>query len=195
MKTIRDGAKIKKGSTEILINGASGGVGSFAIQIAKADGAKTITAVCSGRNADLVKSLGADYVIDYTKEDYTDPSNSDGNNNRPKQYDVILDNVLNKSYRQSRQILKENGFVIPNSIGLDRGSWFGAIPMFLFKPSNYPAINCDVNRQNLQTIADLVESGKVKVIIDKVYSLDESPKAVEYMASRRARGQVVIRVS
>jgi len=187
-KTIQ-AANIQPGVTDLLINGASGGVATFAIQMAKQQGAKSVTAVCSGRNAELCLRLGADRVIDYTTTDYTAPDQNDG------RYDVILDNVLNHSYKESRRVLKSTGFIIPNSIGLDRGNWCGAIPMFIFKPSKYPAVECDINRENLESVAKSVESGKVQVVVDKVFSLEEAPQAVAYMATRRARGQVVIQIS
>ena len=181
---VRDAAKVKPG-TNILINGASGGVGTFAVQFAKKMGA-TVTGVCSTKNVDLVKSLGADHVIDYTQEDYTEGK---------QKYDVILDNVLNHSFKESARVLKPDGFVIPNSVGTDRNKWFGAIPMFFIKPSNYPVVNCDTSRANLDAVAKMVDSGDVKVVIDKVFSLEDAPEAVAHMASRRARGLVIIKVS
>jgi len=185
-----DAANIKPGNTNMLINGASGGVGSFAIQMAKEKGA-TVTAVCSGKNAALCSELGADRVIDYTKTDFTIPQESTDH-----QYDVVLDNVLNHTYKELRRILKKpEGFVIPNSIGTERGDWLGAIPMFFFKPSNFPAVEGNITRDALISVAKAVESGRVKAVIDRVYSLDQAPQAIAYMASHRARGQVVIHIS
>jgi len=183
-QAIRDAAKPKPG-TKILINGASGGVGTFAVQMAKAQGA-VVTAVCSGRNADLVRSLGADRVIDYTREDYTR-----GN----ELYDVILDNVMNRSFKESAKVLNKNGFIIPNSVGVDRSKWFGAIPSFLFKPSNYPVVDCKTTRENLEEVATMIDSGKTIVVVDKVFPLKDASKAVAFMASHRARGQVIVHVS
>ena len=185
LNLIRDGAKANE-NKHILINGASGSVGTFAIQIAKAMGA-TVTAVCSGENSDLVRSLGADHVIDYTKTDYTAATD--------QKYDVIVDNVMNRSFKENARVLKNNGYVIPNSIGPGRGNWFGSIPSFIVKPSDYPVVECRVNRDNLRAVSDMVESGKVHVTIDKVFTLDEASTAVAYMASHRAKGNVVIRVS
>jgi len=113
---IRDAAKVKEG-TSVLINGASGGVGTSAVQQMPKAREGVVTGVCSGRNVDLVKSLGADRVIDYTKEDYTE---------LPQRYDVILDNVLNRSFKESAAALKDGGFKIPNSLSADRSKWFGA---------------------------------------------------------------------
>lgn len=184
LQAIRDAAQAKPGQS-ILINGASGGIGTFAIQIAKIMGA-TVTGVCSGRNVELVKSLGADRVIDYEKQDFTEGE---------EQYDVILDNVLNHSFKESKRVLKPGGYVIPNSVGTDRGKWFGAIPSFFVKPSDYPTIECEPTRENLEAIGSMISSGDVKVIIDKVYSFEETPEAVARMASRRPRGNVIIQVS
>jgi NADPH:quinone reductase-like Zn-dependent oxidoreductase len=182
---MHEGAKVHSGMN-VLINGASGGVGTYCIQLAKARGA-TVTAVCSGKNSALVKSLGADHFIDYTKEDYTEMG---------AKYDVIVDNVMNRSFKESAKALSSptKGIIVPNSMGTDRSKWFGAIPSFIFKPSRYPAVESKTTHTTLQEIADLLVSGKMKVIIDKVYALDETPQAVAYMASRRARGQVVIKV-
>lgn len=184
LQTLRDGAKLKPGMS-ILINGASGAVGTFAVQMAKNKGA-TVTGVCSARNAELVKSLGADHVVDYTKEDYTA---SDA------KYDVILDNVMNKPFRESRKALKKDGFIIPNSVGVDRGKWFGAIPSFVFKPRNYPAIDCKSTRENLEEVSKLVSSGDVQVVIDKTFELDGAASAVTLKGSHRARGQFIVRVA
>lgn len=183
LQTLTEGAKVRPGM-EILINGASGGVGTFAVQMAKAQGAK-VTGVCSGGNAKLVFSLGADHVIDYTKTDYVESN---------ERFDVILDNVMNHSFKESAKVLKKDGIIIPNSVGADRSAWFGAIPSFVFKPRNYPAIDGAVTKEKLQQVMDMVENGTVRVVVDRVFSLDEADKAVAYMASRRAKGQVIIRV-
>lgn len=180
---IYDSAKIKKGD-HILINGASGSIGTFCIQMAKSQGA-IVTGVCSTRNVDLIKSLGADHVIDYTKEDYTQGET---------RYDMILDNVMNHPYKESQKVLKDNGFIIPNSAGTTRSKFWGAIPQLLFKPKNSPYVACEATRENLQHVADLLASRKVKVVIDKVYSFEQTPEAVEYMASHHAKGNVLVKV-
>ena len=184
LQAMRDVAQAKPGRS-ILINGASGGIGTFAVQIAKTLGS-TVTGVCSGRNVDFVKSLGADQVIDYEKQDYTKGDET---------YDVILDNVLNHSFKESGRVLKPGGYIIPNSIGTDRGKWWGAIPSFIVKPSSYPTVDFQPTRENLEAIGKMIDSGDVQVVIDKVYPFEETPQAVARMASRRPRGQVIIRVS
>lgn len=154
------------------------------MQFAKALGAR-VTGVCSTNNVALVKSLGADHVIDYTQQDFTEGT---------VKYDVILDNVLNKTFKQTSKVLKPNGFIVPNSIGAHRSKWFGAIPSFFIKPKRYPTFECLVNSDNLNQVAQMMESGKVKVITDKVFALEDTPKAVAYMATLRARGKIIIRV-
>ena len=176
--------KITPGS-HILINGASGSVGTLALQMAKAQGA-TVTAVCSGKNAEMMKEIGADYVIDYTKEDFTKSS---------KKYDVVLDNVLNRSYKEMLRVLKADGYIIPNSVGTSRGNWCGAIPAMIAKPRNSPLIDCDCSPCNLEAVVGMVESGKVRILTDKVFDLDHVPEAIEYMSTLRARGQVVIQIN
>ena len=171
--------------SRILVNGASGSVGTLLLPLLKAKGAH-VTAVCSGRNTELVKSLGADATIDYTQQDYTELDDK---------YDVIVDHVLNHSYKESGKVLKENGFVIPNSIGADKSKWFGAIPMFFFKPSHYPAVSCDSSPKVFEPLLELISDRKLPVTVDRQYSLEQVPQAVAYMASHRARGQVVIQIS
>jgi len=183
-QVLRDGAKVRPG-LKLLINGASGGIGTFAVQMAKAKGAE-VTAVCSGRNEELVKSLGADHFIDYTKEDFT---------KREEKFDVVMDNVMNRPFKETSKALTKGGFVIPNGMGVERSKWFGAIPSFIFKPRNYPAIECKSTSDNLIEVTDMIASGKVKVVVDRIFPMEDAAKAVEYMASHRARGQVIIRVS
>ena len=184
LQAMRDAAQCEPGRS-ILVNGATGGIGTFAVQIAKNMGAK-VTGVCSGKNVEFVKSLGADRVIDYETQDFTEGDAT---------YDVILDNVLNHSFKESNRVLNPGGYVIPNSVGTDRGLWFGAITSFFVKPSSYPTVEFQPTRENLETIGRMIASGDVKVVIDKVYSFEDTPEAVARMASRRPRGQVIIRVS
>ena len=182
---IRDVAKCQPGM-HILINGASGSIGTLSVQMAKADGA-IVTGVCSTKNVDLVKSLGADSVIDYTQEDYT--QGEEGT------YDVILDNVLNREFRESAKVLKPKGFVIPNAIATERSKWYGSLPLFfLSKPKDYPTVECKPSRDHLQEVADWMTSRKMTVLIDTVYSMEDAGKAVAHMASHRARGQIIIRI-
>ena len=186
LQAMRDVARVGEG-TRVLVNGASGGLGTFAIQIAKALGA-TVTGVCSGRNIDLVSSLGADHVIDYTREDYT---------RGEARYDVIMDNVMSRSPRLSARVLADGGRLIPNSIGSNR--WVGSLPEMilgrLLHARQRPSVEYAPSRQNLDALAQMLEAGSVRVVIDEVFPLHNAGKAVASMASRRARGKVVIGVS
>jgi NADPH:quinone reductase-like Zn-dependent oxidoreductase len=185
---MRDVGKVGAG-TRVLINGASGGVGTFAVQIAKAFGAE-VTGVCSTKNLELVRSLGADHVIDYTEEDFTRGA---------QRYDVILDNVLNHPPSATAQVLAPNGVLIPNSAG-NTGGFFGSLPrmaraaIMARGSTDVRFVTCVVNRENLNAIAALLESGDVKVVIDKIYPLGEAATAVAHMLGHHARGNVVIAV-
>lgn len=174
LMNIRDVGKVGPG-TRVLVNGASGGVGTFAVQVAKALGAE-VTGVCSTRNVELVRSLGADHVIDYTQEDYT---------RGEQRYDVILDNVMNHPPSATARVLTPTGTLIPNSVG-PKGGLFGSLPriaraalMGLGSTKVQPGATVVVNRENLAALATLLESGDVKVIIDKVYRLSETANAVD----------------
>ncbi|MCH7998448.1 MAG: NAD(P)-dependent alcohol dehydrogenase [Chloroflexi bacterium] len=185
---IRDVGKVGPG-TRVLINGASGGVGTLAVQIAKALGAE-VTGVCSTRNLELVRSLGADHVIDYTEEDFT---------RGEQRYDVILDNVMNHPSSATAQVLTPNGMLIPNSIG-NTGGFFAGLPraaraaMMGRGSTDVQFVTCVVNRENLDALATLLESGDVNVVIDKVYPLSEAGNAVAHMLGHHAIGKVVITV-
>jgi NADPH:quinone reductase-like Zn-dependent oxidoreductase len=174
--------------TRVLINGASGGVGTFAVQIAKAIGAD-VTGVCSTRNLELVRSLGADHVIDYTKKDFT---------RSEQRYDVILDNVMNHPPTATARVLTPTGLLIPNSIG-NTGGLFAGLPrmaraalMGRRGPTRVQFVTCVVNRNNLDALATLLDSGGVKVVIDKTYALSEAANAVAHMLRHHARGKVAI---
>jgi len=176
--------------TRVLINGASGGVGTLAMQIAKALGAE-VTGVCSTRNLELVRSLGADHVIDYTEEDFT---------RGEQRYDVILDNVINHPPSATAQALTPNGMLIPNSIG-NTGGFFAGLPrmaraalMGLGSTDVQFVKDWAVDRDNLDALAALLESGDVKVVIDKIYPLREAANAVAHMLGHHASGKVVIAV-
>ena len=186
---MRDVAEVGSG-TQVLINGASGGVGTFAVQIAKTLGAE-VTGVCSTRNLELVRSLGADHVIDYTEEDFT---------RSEQRYDVILDNVINHPPSAVARVLAPKGTFIPNSIG-NTGGLFAGLPrmaraglMGIGRTNVRFVKGWVVNHENLNALATLLESGDVKVVIDKVYPLDEAGKAVGHMLGHHARGNVVIAV-
>jgi NADPH:quinone reductase-like Zn-dependent oxidoreductase len=185
---MRDVGKVGPG-TRVLINGASGGVGTFAVQIAKTLGAE-VTGVCSARNLELVRSLGADHVIDYMKEDFT---------HGEYRYDVILDNVINHPPSATAKALTPTGMLIPNSVG-NTGGLFAGLPRMAraaimgLGSTNVQFVKCVVNRENLESLADLLESGDVKVVIDKVYPLSDAANAVAHMLEHHAIGKIVIAV-
>ena len=185
---IRDVGRVGPG-TRVLINGASGGVGTFAVQIAKALGAH-VTGMCSTRNLELVRSLGADHVIDYTEEDFT---------RGEQRYDVILDNVLNRWPSATAKALTPTGVLIPNSLG-NTGGLFAGLPRMAraatmgWGSTDVRFARCVVNRVNLDALATLLESGDVNVVIDKVYPLNEAANAVAHMLGHHASGKVVIAV-
>jgi NADPH:quinone reductase-like Zn-dependent oxidoreductase len=185
---MRDVGKVGAG-TRVLVNGASGGVGTFAVQIAKALGAE-VTGVCSTGNVELVRSLGADHVVDYTREDFTRGA---------QRYDVVLDNVLNHRPSATARVLAPGGMFIPNSVG-NTGGLFAGLPRMARAAlmgrgsTNVRFVRCVVNRENLQTLASLLASGEVKVVIDEVYPLGEAANAVAHMLGHHARGKVAITV-
>lgn len=184
LKGLRDIGKILPGM-KVLINGASGGVGTFAVQIAKAYGAE-VTGVCSTRNMDLVRSLGADFVIDYSQEDFT---------HGQKRYDLILDNVASHSFSEMIRVLTPEGKVVPNSGHAGMGYVFKAL---LFSPfirqlgSMYVSV---ANGNDLRQIKEWLETGKVKPAIDRTYPLNKTPEAFRYLQKEHARGKVVITVT
>jgi NADPH:quinone reductase-like Zn-dependent oxidoreductase len=187
MIAMRDVGRVAAG-TRVLINGASGGVGTFAVQIAKALGAE-VTGVCSARNADLVRSLGADHAIDYTTEDLA---------GREQRYDVILDNVLNHPPTTMARLLAPSGTFIPNSVG-NTGGMFAGLPRMaraklMSRSTDVKFATCVVNRENLSALAAFLASGDVRVVIDQTYALDAAPAAVAHMLGHHARGKVVISV-
>jgi len=191
LQGVRDKGKVQPGQ-KVLINGASGGVGTFAVQIAKSAGAD-VTGVCSTRNLDMVRSLGADHVIDYTKEDFTKGD---------QRYDVILDNVANHSLLESRRALKPNGIYVligggsANEQGLI-GPLINPIKAMLLSPfvsQKMGMLLADLNHDDLVMLADLMQSGKMKPVIDRTYKLSDLPDAIRYLEQGHARGKVVITV-
>ena len=189
LQAVRDRGKIQSGQ-KVLINGASGGVGTFAVQIAKSFGAD-VTGVCSTRNVDLVRSLGADHVIDYTKEDFTKGE---------QKYDVILDNVANHSLSEFRHVLTPNGkYVMIGGGGANEQGVFGvmlrplkAMVLSKFVDQQMGMMMADSNQKDLSLLAEMVESGKMKPVIDRTYKLAEVPEAIGYLEQGHARGKVVI---
>src|SRR5437016_652098 len=191
LQAIRDKGKVQPGQ-KVLINGASGGVGTFAVQIAKVFGAD-VTGVCSTRNLDMVRSLGADHVIDYTKEDFAKGA---------EHYDVILDNVPNHSLSECRRILNPNGkYVLIGGGGPNDSRWIGPFGRIIKTMVLSPFINqkmgmmmADANQKDLTILAELMQSGKVKPVIDRTYKLSEVPAAIAYVEEGHARGKVIITI-
>jgi len=181
LQGLRDAGKLRTGQ-KVLINGASGGVGTFAVQIAKAFGAE-VTGVCSTKNVEMVLSIGADHVIDYTKEDFTKSGQS---------YDLILDNVANHSFSDLRRALTPQGIVIPNS---GHGGMGYVIKAFLLSPfmrqQGSPFV-AKPNNKDLVILKELIESGKITPVMDKTYPLSDTPEAFRYLEEEHARGKVVI---
>ena len=181
---LRDAGKVQPGQ-KVLINGASGGVGTFAVQIAKSYGAE-VTGVCSTRNVDLVRSIGADHVLDYTQEDFTQGG---------PRYDLILDNVANHSLSDCRRALTPNGLLVPNS-GHSGLSYVikGYLSSVFVRQQGRPYLSTP-NHEDLTILKDLVEAGKVTPVIDRTYPLSEVPEAMAYIGEGHARGKVVITVA
>ena len=184
LKDLRDVGKLQPGQ-KVLINGASGGVGTFAVQIAKALGAE-VTGVCSTRNVDMVRSLGADDIVDYTCKDFT---------RNGRRYDLILDNVASHSFSDLMRVLTPQGLIIPNSGHSGMGYVFKA---FLLSPflrqlgSMYLAVP---NGKDLTQLKEWIELGKIKPVIDRTYPLHQTPEAFCYLDKEHARGKVVIMVT
>ena len=191
LQALRDKGKVQPGQ-KVLINGASGGVGTFAVQIAKTFGAD-VTGVCSTRNVDLVRSIGADHVIDYTKEDFT---KSD------QRYDVMYDTVGNRSLLECRRILTPNGkYVMIGGGGPNDSRWVGPFGRVIktmvlspFTSQKMGMMMADANGKDLTILADMMQSGKLKPVIDRTYKLNEVPAAIAYLEEGHARGKVVITV-
>ena len=191
LQALRDKGKVEPGQ-KVLINGASGGVGTFAVQIAKSYGAE-VTGVCSTRNLDLVRSLGADHVIDYTKEDFAKSE---------QRYDVILDNVPNHSLSECRRILTPNGkYVMIGGGGPNDSRWVGPFGRVIHTLVLSPFISqkmgmmmADANQKDLTVLADMMQTGKLKPVIDRTYKLDQVPDAIRYLEEGHARGKVIIAV-
>ena len=191
LQGLRDKGKVQPGQ-KVLINGASGGVGTFAVQIAKSLGAD-VTGVCSTRNVDLVKSLGADHVIDYTKEDFTKGA---------ERYDVMLDNVGNHSLSECKDVLTPTGkYVLIGGGGAGDQGFLGGLGKALWAMVFSKFVNqqmgmmmADANQKDLTVLADMMQTGKLKPVIDRTYKLEQVPDAVRYVEQGHARGKVVITV-
>jgi NADPH:quinone reductase-like Zn-dependent oxidoreductase len=190
LQGLRDKGQIQAGQ-RVLINGASGGVGTFAVQIAKAFGAE-VTAVCSTRNVDLVKSIGADHVIDYTKEDFTKTD---------QRYDMLYDLVGNHSFVERRKILGPKGICVLAGVGgaglhpgmlgrVGRNFWDAFLSNF--SKQKFVFYIAKLTKDDLNVLRELMQSGKVSPVIDRTYKISETQAAVRYLEEGHARGKVVI---
>ena len=172
----------------VLINGASGGVGTFSVQIAKAFGAR-VTAVCSSRNVEMISALGADHVMDYTREDFTKTN---------QRYDIILDNVGNRSLLACRRILAKKGIYV--GAGGSAGRWMvGAIARAItsltvsaFGSRKLLGIFAKPTTGDLTILHNMMQAGKVTPVIDRRYAFSELPQAIAYLEEGHARGKVVL---
>jgi NADPH:quinone reductase-like Zn-dependent oxidoreductase len=188
LQGLRDEGALRPGQ-KVLVNGASGGVGTFAVQLAKASGAE-VTGVCSTRNVELVRSLGADRVVDYTREDFAAGA---------ERYDVLLDNVGNRALSDCRRVLAPEGRYV--MVGGPKGRWLDPFPRAIavhvtswFVPQRMGMFLAQLNPEDLTALGDLLASGKVTPVIDRRYPLAEVPAAIRYVEEGRARGKVVITV-
>jgi NADPH:quinone reductase-like Zn-dependent oxidoreductase len=187
LQALRDAGRIQPGQ-KVLINGASGGVGTFAVQIAKSFGAE-VTGVCSTKNTPMVRSLGADHVIDYTKEDFTQSG---------QRYDLIVDNVGSHSLLEYRRVLNPKGIFVMVG-GPSEGEWLGAMTTPIkakllspFVSQQFGFFLAELNPKDLTVLRDLLQAGKVTPVIDRRYKLSEVPAAIGYLEEGHARGKVVI---
>ena len=183
LRGIRDAAGVKPGQ-KVLINGASGGVGTFAVQIAKAYGAE-VTGVCSARNVDLVRSIGADHVIDHTREDFTTGG---------PRYDVILDNVANHSLAACRRALTPTGKHVPNSGHSGMPYVLKALVVSMFVRQQASTYVATPKPGDLAELSNLIEEDKLRPVIDEVYPLERFSEAMRHLDGGHARGKIVIAV-
>ena len=186
LQALRDHGSVEAGQ-KVLITGASGGVGTFAVQIAKSLDAE-VTGVCSTRNVGMVRSIGADHVIDYTKEDFTQGD---------QKYDLILDNVGNHSLSDARRALTTDGTLLAN--GAPVGGWFGGLGYFLkammvglfVSRQGRPFVSMP-DTEDLATLKELAEAGKITPVIDRTYPLSETAEAVGHVGEGHAQGKTII---
>ena len=187
LQALRDKGQLQAGQ-KVLINGASGGVGTFAVQIAKSLGAE-VTGVCSTHNVDLVRSIGADHVIDYTRDDVTRGT---------EHYDLIIDNVGTHSLFDYKRILNPKGIYV--MIGSTTpGNWFGflvtPVEAWLLSPfvsQKFGMILAELDHKDLATLAELMQSGKLTPVIDRSYKLSDTAAAMQYVEKGHARGKVIL---
>ena len=186
LQALHDSGRIQPGH-KALINGASGGVGTFAVQIAKSFGAE-VTGVCSTRNVDRVRSIGADHVIDYNREDFTQGE---------KRYDVMLDAVGSRSLSSCRRVLNPKAVYV--SVGAKMGDWIGPLTHIskvllasLFGSQKMIPMLAKLNKKSLVVLCELLEAGKVIPVVDRTYKLNEAVEALRYQGEGHARGKLVI---
>ncbi len=190
LHAIRDHGRVRPGQ-RVLVNGAAGGVGTFAVQIAAALGAE-VTAVCSGRNADLVRSIGATHVVDYASADFADG---------PVRYHVVLDNVGNRTIRDLRRAVTPTGTIIVNGGGAPGhligavGSILRAAVVNLFVRQRITMVPTAWSREDLLAVTELVEAGTLRSVVDRSYPLADMAQGLRYVETGHARGKVVISVS
>jgi NADPH:quinone reductase-like Zn-dependent oxidoreductase len=187
LQGLRDKGNIQSGQ-KVLINGASGGVGTFAVQLAKYFGAE-VTCVCSTRNLNLVSSIGADKVIDYTKEDFT---------NTTQKYDLIIDNVANRSVSDLKRALNPKGICViigfSSLFRMFQYMFLGPLVSMIGNKKISGLGTAKPNKKDLVFLKELLESGKIKPVIDRRYPLSEVPEAIRYLEEGHARGKVVITI-
>jgi NADPH:quinone reductase-like Zn-dependent oxidoreductase len=189
LQALRDKGRVRAGY-KVLVNGASGGVGTFTVQIAKALGAE-VTGVCSTRNAEMVASIGADRVVDYTREDFTRAG---------QRYDLLIDIAGSRTLSETRRVLVPKGVLVAVG-GPDQGRWVGPLSrtarMALLSPAVSQRMTFFLARQNsgdLAVLRGLLDAGKVTPVIDRTYPLTETAEAIRYLETGHARGKVVITV-
>jgi NADPH:quinone reductase-like Zn-dependent oxidoreductase len=187
LQGLRDKGRLQPGQ-KVLVNGAAGGVGTFAVQIAKSFGAE-VTGVCSTRNVEMVRSIGADQVVDYTQENFTKSA---------RRYDVILDCVGNHSFSECRRVLNPRGIYV--GAGGTSDNWMigpltraiKALVLSWFVSQKQVMVLAKPSKEDLTIMGELMATGKVTPVIDKRYSLSQVPDAIRYLEAGHARGKVVI---
>ncbi len=190
LRAMRDVGDVQPGQ-KVLINGASGGVGTFAVQVAKSLGAE-VTGVCSTKNVDLVRTIGADHVIDYTREDFTEGG---------AKYDLVLDNAGVRSLAEMRRAVAPKGKLIPNS-GSAGGDWLGpfgtmlrALVLALFMRKQGAPFVAGERREDMLALKELIEAGEVSPVLDQTYSLEDTADAMAHVATGHSRGKTLVRVA
>jgi NADPH:quinone reductase-like Zn-dependent oxidoreductase len=189
LQALRDKGRVRPGH-KVLVNGASGGVGTFAVQLAKAFGAE-VTGVCSTANAEMVASIGADQIIDYTREDFTRAG---------QRYDLLVDIAGNRTLAETRRVLAPKGVLVGVG-GPDKGRWIGplgrSVTMALLSPAVSQRMVFFLARQNkadLAVLRELLQAGTITPVIDRAYPLGDAAEAIGYLEQGHARGKVAITV-